>query len=347
MSQKLSEIDITYGENPQQKCYGIDMATGVANDPLAIGNFELTQGANPSFCNITDLDRMLQTITHIAAVYFLNTGKTPLIAIGAKHGNACGVSVSENWEQAVHNMLNGDLRAIFGGSIMVSFPVDGEIANELVTYNSKFGKRLLDMVVAPFFTPEALEVLQRKNGKLRLFANPALATLDKNSLDCQKRDRYLRGGHITQDNYTNIFDFKSPAVTKNAIEMSEGQKSSLMLAWAIAVTSNSNTITLVKDNMLIGNGVGQQDRVSAAELGVKRASAAGHDTNGSVAFGDSFFPFTDGPEVLAKAGVSAILTTNGSVKDAEVAKSLTDRNVVFWTVPDNAGSDSGRGFYAH
>lgn len=347
MSQKLSEIEVRYGENPQQKCYGIDMSADGLNDPLSIGNFELTQGENPSFCNITDLDRMLQTMTHVGAVYSLNTGKTPLIALGAKHGNCCGASVGTDWKKVVQEMLDGDLRAIFGGSLMLSFEVTGDVANELITYNSAYGKRLLDMVVAPSFTDEAREILQRKNGKLRLFSNPALATLDKDSLDTVKRDRYLRGGHITQDNYTNILDFESKVITKNSIPFTEEQKHSVMLAWAIAVTSNSNTITLVKDAMLIGNGVGQQDRVSAAELGVKRAVAAGHDTAGSVAFGDSFFPFSDGPEVLAKAGVSAIFATNGSVKDAEVAQKLTDLNVAFYTVPDNAGPDSGRGFYAH
>lgn len=347
MSTKLSEITVTYGENPQQKCYGIDMLPDGSNDQLAIGNFELVQGENPSFCNITDLDRMLQTITHVAAVYSLNTGKTPLIALGAKHGNCCGASIGSDWKQVVQNMLDGDLRAIFGGSLMLSFEVTEEIANELVTYNSAYGKRLLDMVVAPSFTDEARQILQRKNGKLRLFSNPALSNLDKHSLDSQKRDRYIRGGHISQDNYTNILDISSKFITKNSTLFTDAQKHSVMLAWAIAVTSNSNTITLVKDSMLIGNGVGQQDRVSAAELSVKRAVAAGHDTKGAVAFGDSFFPFSDGPEVLAKAGVKAILATNGSVKDAEVAQRLTDLGVAFWTVPDNAGPDSGRGFYAH
>ena len=347
MSKKLSEITVIYGENPQQKCYGIDMLPEGANDPLAIGNFELTQGADPSFCNITDLDRMLQTITHVGAVYSLNIGETPLIALGAKHGNCCGAAVGDNWKQVVQNMLDGDLRAIFGGSLMLSFEVTGDVASELVTYNSAYGKRLLDMVVAPSFTDEAKEILQRKNGKLRLFSNPALANLDKNSLDSTKRDRYLRGGHITQDNYTSILDFDSKVITENSIPFSEAQKNSVMLAWAIAVTSNSNTITLAKDSMLIGNGVGQQDRVSAAELAVKRAVAANHEVVGSVAFGDSFFPFPDGPEVLAKAGVKAIFATNGSVKDEEVAKTLTDLGVAFYTVPDNAGPDSGRGFYAH
>lgn len=345
MSKKLSEIDIVYGENPQQACYGIDMLASA--DELAIGNFELTQGANPSFCNITDLDRMLQTITHVGAVYSLNTGKTPLIALGAKHGNCCGASVGTDWKKVVQNMLDGDLRAIFGGSLMLNFEVTGDVANELVTYNSAYGKRLLDMVVAPSFTDEAKEILQRKNGKLRLFSNSALARLDKNSLDSEKRDRYIRGGRISQDNYTNILDLNSKVITKNPIDFTEDQKHSIMLAWAISVTSNSNTITLVKGDMLIGNGVGQQDRVSAAELAVKRAISANHDTSGSVAFGDSFFPFSDGPEVLAKAGVKAIFATNGSVKDAEVAQTLTDLDVAFWTVPDNAGPDSGRGFAFH
>jgi len=240
-------------------------------------------------------------------------------------------------------MLDGDLRAIFGGSIMLNFEVNKDVAAELLTYNSEFGKRLLDMVVAPSFTREALEILQRKNGKLRLFSNLALAKLDKNSLDAEKRDRYIRGGHITQDNYTHILDFKSEIIRSNGLDISDAQKSDLMLAWAIAVTSNSNTITLVKDNTLIANGVGQQDRVSAAELAVKRARAANHDTKDSVAYGDSFFPFPDGPQVLADAGVKVIFASSGSIKDDVVAQTLTDQNIAFLTHPDT----HARGFAFH
>jgi phosphoribosylaminoimidazolecarboxamide formyltransferase / IMP cyclohydrolase len=342
MSKKLADIDVVYGENPQQKCYGITVSPGTT-DPLAIGKFKLVQGENPSFCNITDVDRLVQTATHIAAVYDVNKKSVPYIALGAKHGNTCGGSVSNDPITAVQRMLDGDLRAIFGGSLFVNFEVDEKVANELLRYHSDFGKRLLDLVIAPSFTTEALALLSRKNGKLRLFANPALASLSRDSLDTSTRTRYVRGGIISQDNYTTLFDINSPEITTNSLPVSENHKDDLLLAWAIAVTSNSNTITIVKDQMLLGNGVGQQDRVTAAELAVKRAEAAGHNCTDAVAYGDSFFPFPDAPEVLVGAGIRVIFASSGSINDTIVSEKMKELNTTFLTHSDR----TARGFAWH
>ena len=121
------------------------------------------------------------------------------------------------------------------------------------------------------------------------------------------------------------------------------EKKDLLLAWAIGSTSTSNTITLAKDGMILGNGVGQQDRVSAVELALKRANDAGHDVRGAAAYSDSFFPFADGPLALANAGVATVLTSSGSVRDQEVFSALADNDVSVAAIPDSVG----RGFYAH
>jgi phosphoribosylaminoimidazolecarboxamide formyltransferase/IMP cyclohydrolase len=144
-------------------------------------------------------------------------------------------------------------------------------------------------------------------------------------------------------------------------EATDQQKRDLVLAWAIGATSNSNTITLVKDGQLIGNGVGQQDRVGAGQLALTRTTTAlpeleeqgdnlilkvtlsKQKLQDAVAYSDSFFPFPDGPGLLAKAGIKAILTSSGSVADETVIKSLTDQGVAVYMVPDK----TGRGFYLH
>ena len=149
----------------------------------------------------------------------------------------------------------------------------------------------------------------------------------------------MRGGFLTQPNYTYLFDFRSDGVGS----ITPDQCSDLLLAWGIGATSNSNTITLVKDGMLIGNGVGQQDRVGAAKLALTRARDAGHNPAGAVAYSDSFFPFTDGPQVLLDAGISAVLTSKGSVRDHEVIALFRDRGVPLVMVPD----EDGRGFFGH
>lgn len=329
-----------YGENPWQTNAGLYISDN--QDPLSIASFKQISGTELSYNNYADIDRMLQTITHVAAGFDKNFNKVPAIALGAKHGNVCGAAVSDSPKSAIQKMLEGDTRAIFGGCVMLNFAVDANEANLLIEHAMDGGKRLLDVVAAADFTDEAMEILQRKGGKLRLVKNPALGKLNQKSLDAARRFRYVRGGILAQQNYDFIFDLKDSELEKNG-EADKQQKSDMVLAWAIGSTSNSNTISLVNDGMLIGNGVGQQDRVSAAALALNRAKAAGHDTKEAVAYSDSFFPFPDGPETLAKAGISAILATRGSVNDDKVIEALNKAEVAFYTLPDT----TARGFYAH
>jgi len=117
----------------------------------------------------------------------------------------------------------------------------------------------------------------------------------------------------------------------------------MVLAWAIGSLSNSNTITLVRDWVLIGNGVGQQDRVGGCDLAILRAKWAGHETDGATVYSDSFFPFPDGPEHLVQAGVKAIFATSGSVNDDKTIQVCQDAGIVLYMIPDKVG----RGFAYH
>jgi phosphoribosylaminoimidazolecarboxamide formyltransferase/IMP cyclohydrolase len=284
---------------------------------------------------------LLQTITHIAAGFDVNFGSMPKIAVGVKHGNPCGAAVSDNASEAIQKMLEGDLRAIFGGVVMVNFEVDEELAEVLMSHKMENNqRRLLDGVIAPGFTSGAIELMKRKGDKCRFLVNPALSSLSKNSLDSHKRFRYVRGGFLTQPNYAFILDLaKADASGK----LSNEQKSDIVLAWAIGSTSNSNTVSIIKGQMLIGNGVGQQDRVSCCQLAIKRAVDAGHKLEGAVAYSDSFFPFVDGVETLSRAGIKTIFATSGSVRDEEVKKFCADSGVALVMLPDK----EARGFFGH
>jgi len=170
----------------------------------------------------------------------------------------------------------------------------------------------------------------------------------------------FRGGALEQPNYDFIQDLSADYMQTHG-EPTDQQKRDMILAWAVGATSNSNTISLVKDGQLIGNGVGQQDRVGAGQLALTRTTIELPELEeqgdslvmkttldkkkleGSAAYSDSFFPFPDGPGLLAKAGVKAILTSSGSVADETVVKSLTDQGVAVVMVPDK----TGRGFYLH
>jgi len=147
-----------------------------------------------------------------------------------------------------------------------------------------------------------------------------------------------------QPNYTFVLDLSNPNIQIQHLGgVSLEKKSDLAMAWAIGSTSNSNTVTLVKRGQLIGNGVGQKDRVGCCELAVRGARDAGHNVQGATAYSDSFFPFPDGPEILAKAGVSVILASSGSVNDVATKAVCEQYGITLIMIPDTIG----RGFYGH
>lgn len=331
-----------YGENAWQA--PASFLRVASQDPFSLANFELVSGSEPSYNNLVDLDRMLQTITHIAAVFELNRSYVPFIAIAVKHGNACGAGVGSSPIDAIKRMIAGDTRAIFGGAVITNFVIGEAVAWLLAQYKMPEGqRRLLDLIVAPEFNVKILKSLERKGGKCRLLANPALSILDSRHLDFRERFRYVRGGFLKQPNYTFVPILADVSIQHIGEAARVSQEDDALLAWAIGSTSNSNTVTLVKNGMLIGNGVGQQDRVGACELAIKRARDAGHDTRGAAAYSDSFFPFKDGPETLKNAGIMTIFASSGSVRDKEIMQFCEENNISLYFVADLVG----RGFFGH
>lgn len=324
--------DCKYGENAWQAPAHL-YSTG-SPDPLALDKFVVIEGTPPSYNNWCDFDRLILTATHIAEGYAINGGVSTAIAVGVKHGNSCGASAGPDRAEVVRKMMAGDPLAIFGGLVMLNFEVDEALCESLT------GK-MLDGIIAPAFTEGAIALLRRKSDKCRFVVNPALNGLVGN-LDRTPRFRFVRGGFLAQPNYTFIPDFGRGGIVKHR-KATPVQEYDMMLAWAIGSTSNSNTITLVKKEQLIGNGVGQQDRVGAANLAIARARRSGHDVTGAVAYSDSFFPFPDGPETLIEAGVTAIFTSSGSVKDYVTIDVCKKHGVALYMVPDQAG----RGFFGH
>lgn len=321
-----------YGENAWQTPAHL-YSTGTP-DPLALDKFVVVEGAPPSYNNWRDIDRLLQTASHIAGAYAINEGVGTAIAVGVKHGNPCGAAAGPDHTEVLKKMMAGDPLAIFGGLVMVNFPVDEALCESLA------GK-MLDGIIAPAFTSGAIAMLRRKSDKCRFVMNSALRSLS-NNLDRASRFCYVRGGFLVQPNYTFIPDFDRREIVKHG-KASVEQECDMVFAWAIGSTSDSNTITLVKEEQLIGNGVGQQDRVGAAQLAITRAQRSGHDVNGAVAYSDSFFPFPDGPQTLIEAGVAAIFTSSGSVKDQATIDLCAKHGVALYMVPDQIG----RGFFGH
>lgn len=344
--------DCCYGEN----AYQTPSSVYVENEsPFSPDKFKLLTETSLSYNNFCDRDKILQTITHIAAGLELNTGKrAPFIAIAVKHGNACGVGLGAKPIDALAKMIEGDVRAIHGGSIFTNFKIDEEEAETLIHYKMPGdGRRLLDTVTAPDFSRIAIEILARKKGKCRIVSNENLAHLSIDALDGTKRKRFIRDGFLIQPNYTFVPNLKEAVIEGNLNILKDEQiVVDIILAWAIGSTSNSNTITIVKNGKLIANGVGQQDRVGAAKLAMLRADDAinaqdekvNHaDLQGAVAYSDSFFPFPDGPKVLTDRGIKIIFATSGSVNDKIVINFIKGAGATLITYPDKVA----RGFAWH
>ncbi len=343
--------DCCYGEN----AYQAPSAVYQTRESLfAPDKFKLLTETPLSYNNFCDRDKVMQTITHISAGFELNFNKrAPYIAIAVKHGNACGVGLGPKPMDALMKMIEGDVRAIHGGSVFTNFKIDEEEAETLIHYRMKPDlRRLLDTVTAPDFSNSAIEILARKKGKCRIVVNNNLANISHGDLDNKERVRFIRDGFLTQPNYTFVPNLKEAVIEGDKkLYEKENIMSDLILAWAIGCTSNSNTITIVKDGKLLGNGVGQQDRVGAAKLAISRADDASvslglsskADLSGAVVYSDSFFPFPDGPKVLIDRGIKIIFTTSGSVNDKEVIESCKAQGATLVMFPDKIA----RGFAWH
>ncbi len=338
MGERIAEC--LYGENAWQAPAAL-YATG-GSDPLSLECFKLIEGTLLSYNNWVDVDRLLQTFTHVAAALEVSMGAVPKIAVAVKHGNPCGAAYGDDAKKVLESVISGDPLAIMGGVVLTNFPIGALEAETLSGFKMEgTSRRLLDAVIAPAFDGAAIEFLRRKNDKCRFVANEALARVGIASLDAQPRIRYVRGGFLRQPNYTFVVDLKN--ARRYGPAASPETERDLAFAWGVGSTSNSNTIALAKGGMLLGDGVGQQDRVGAAELAIRRARRSGHDTNGAVAYSDSFFPFPDAPQVLIDAGVRAILSTSGSVRDEDTIKLCEAKGVSLYLIPDK----EGRGFFGH
>jgi len=329
LGQKVQDCD--YGENRWQSPAALYSEVD-SSDMLNVPKFKTIKGRSPSFINWTDVDRLLLTLTQAIAIRRLNgLDQKVYIAVAVKHGNPCGAAVASTPEDALKNMLEGNPRAVFGAVMMTNFKLDKDHA-ELLMHHGMPPKqrRLLDGICAPQFSAGAVEILGRKDGKYFLATNPELAKLDKGSIDENAMIRPVRGGFLSQPAYrpTAVLDKDQKS------SLSDQQLDDILLGIAVCATSNSNTVTLVKNGMIIGNGVGQQDRVGCCELAIKLATDNGHDIQGSTAVSDSFFPFPDGPELLINSGVSTIFATSGSKKDGDTQQLCQDRNVTLVQIPD-------------
>jgi len=277
---------LRYGENPHQQAALYSQTP----DALPLGG-RLLQGKPLSYNNLLDLDAAWRAV-----------GDFPdPTAVIIKHNTPCGVASAETLAEAVLQALVGDPVSAFGGIIAVNRPFDGAAAEAL-------GDLFVEAIAAPAFTPEARSLLSRRSD-CRLLEMAPEAELPP---DLSWELRSVRQGILLQDPDA-LGDLEWQVVS--ARPPTEEERESLAFAWRVVRHVRSNAIVLARGRATVGIGAGQMSRVDAVRMAVLKA---GDRSRGAVLASDGFFPFPDGVEEAARAGVTAIVQPGGSVRDRQV-----------------------------
>jgi phosphoribosylaminoimidazolecarboxamide formyltransferase/IMP cyclohydrolase len=278
---------LRYGENPHQAA----AYYAEAGEEHLLSGVEKLQGREISFNNLYDLDAARTLLADLTAL-----GHPAAVIV--KHANPCGAAVGESPADAYRKALASDPQSAFGGIVALGNEVDGELATEI-------SRVFTEILVAPGFTEEAREVLS---------ARPNLRVLVAGSLvQPLLSAKQVTGGILLQDTDTVEDDSGYRVVTEEHPSLQ--QMGDLLFAWRVARLVKSNAIVLARDGATAGVGAGQMSRVDSSEIAVKKA---GERAQGSAAASDAFFPFADGVEALAEAGIQAVIQPGGSVRDDDV-----------------------------
>jgi phosphoribosylaminoimidazolecarboxamide formyltransferase / IMP cyclohydrolase len=293
---------LRYGENPGQRA-----ALYVTEEPRGMRDLTQRQGKELSFNNLLDIDAAMATVACWP--------NRPACAV-IKHTTPCGVAIAASAVEAFRKARATDPVSAFGSVIAFNTVVDRATA-------AAMSDLFVEVVVAPSFHSDALEVFGGKK-QLRVVELPVSG--GAGALDFKR----VRGGFLIQDQFQ--FD-PSEAGWKVATERqpSEAEWNDLRFGWAASAAVKSNAILLAHDEMAIGIGAGQMSRVDSVFLALHKARQQGHATEGAVLASDGFFPFSDGVELAAEAGVKAVIQPGGSVRDAEVVEAANRHGMAMVT----------------
>ena len=292
---------LRYGENPHQ-LGALFVETNAGDGIVATARF--IQGKELSFNNIADADAALECVKAFSA---------PACVI-VKHANPCGVAVADSIAAAYDRAFVTDPTSAFGGIIAFNRPLDGRTAETICA------KQFVEVVIAPGISKEAQTAFSRK---------PNVRVLDCGNLNNhQSRWDYKRvaGGLLVQDTDSDAMTVKDLKVVSD-VQPSLEQLEDLLFAWKVAMYVKSNAIVFAKDLHTIGIGAGQMSRVISARIAGIKAADAGLSVPGAVMASDAFFPFRDGIDTAAAAGIAAVIQPGGSMRDNEVIDAANEHGI--------------------
>lgn len=286
----IKSMPLRYGENPHQKAF-------YYQDPFSSFTMKQLQGKEISYNNLLDLEAVMSIVSDFKEI---------TCAI-VKHNTPCGVACADNPKDAYLKALESDSKSAFGGIVAFNCPVDEQTAQEMT-------KIFLEVIIAPAFTPEALNILKsKKNLRVVEYSGETTNMLIRNCL----------GGILMQDKDTIKENVKAWKVMSNRQPTPE-ELTELEFAWKVAKFVKSNAIVLTNDKATIGIGGGQTSRVDSVEIAIKKAQGK---LAGAVMASDGFFPFRDSVDLAAQNGIKAIVEPGGSLGDKEVIQAANEHNI--------------------
>ncbi|HYF43586.1 MAG TPA: bifunctional phosphoribosylaminoimidazolecarboxamide formyltransferase/IMP cyclohydrolase, partial [Ramlibacter sp.] len=299
--------DLRYGENPhQQAAFYRDLHPA----PGSLVTARQLQGKELSYNNIADADAAWECVKSFEA---------PACVI-VKHANPCGVAVGTDPLEAYGKAFKTDSTSAFGGIIAFNRPLDGAAAQAV-------SKQFVEVLMAPGFAPEALEVFKAKANVrvLQIGLPPGGKTDWENGRNMVDVKRVGSGLLMQTADNRELTLGELRVVTKK--QPSPQQLQDLLFAWKVAKYVKSNAIVFCKDGMTMGVGAGQMSRLDSARIASIKAQHAGLSLAGTVVASDAFFPFRDGLDVVVDAGAACVIQPGGSMRDEEVIAAADERGV--------------------
>ena len=300
-SQFIKTQDLRYGENSHQ-----DAAFYVEANPeeASISTAKQIQGKALSYNNIADTDSALECVKEFEEA----------ACVIVKHANPCGVAIGDNILAAYESAYKTDPTSAFGGIIAFNRELDAQTAEAIVS------RQFVEVIIAPSISAEAAKIVSAK---------PNVRLLECGQWDTQTSGldyKRVNGGLLLQDrDQGKVASSDLKVVTKR--QPSEEEMRDLQFCWKVAKYVKSNAIVYVKNSMTIGVGAGQMSRVYSAKVAGIKAADENLEVKGSVMASDAFFPFRDGLDAAAEAGITAVIQPGGSMRDDEVIAAADEHNI--------------------
>ncbi|MFE8070648.1 bifunctional phosphoribosylaminoimidazolecarboxamide formyltransferase/IMP cyclohydrolase [Marinobacteraceae bacterium S3BR75-40.1] len=294
--------DMRYGENPHQSAaFYVEKKPGEA----CVSTARQLQGKALSFNNVADTDAALECVKPFA---------DPACVI-VKHANPCGVAIGADIKQAYDLAFATDPTSSFGGIIAFNRELDADTAKAIID------RQFVEVIIAPSIADDAAEVVAAKKN-VRLLACGPFATERQPALDYKR----VTGGLLVQDRDLGMVSMDDVKLVTER-EASEQELTDLLFAWEVAKYVKSNAIVYAKHGRTIGIGAGQMSRVYSAKIAGIKAADENLEVRGSVMASDAFFPFRDGIDAAAEAGITAVIQPGGSMRDQEVIDAANEHGI--------------------